>query len=113
MTTEKRGARQRFRDWREQRRKDRNEKNSRARESLVTTRRQAAHHRAAGGTSPAEGSDPMKPWRCYLGKHKWERRTDGGREYWVCVHCDKEDRGPTPKYVPPVPPGGDSGGFGF
>jgi hypothetical protein len=47
----------------------------------------------------------MKPWRCYLGKHSWERREASGIKYWACAYCDKEYKDPPPKFIPPVPPG--------
>jgi hypothetical protein len=52
----------------------------------------------------------MRPFRCHLGKHEWERREDDWNEkYWVCKHCGKIDTG-AEKYISSDPPGGGSGG---
>ena len=48
----------------------------------------------------------MKPWRCFFGRHKWERREDDNREkYWACVVCGTRGMPRTGKYASPEPPG--------
>jgi len=51
-----------------------------------------------------------KRLRCYLGMHRWVRKSRERKSYEVCRDCGRE-MWPDERYIPPPDGGGGGGGF--
>jgi hypothetical protein len=63
----------------------------------------------------AEGNTPVKPLRCYTGKHQWRTRGRSDSLTYFCERCGKTlDKPPKPGSggaQAPLPPGGGAGPY--